>query len=190
MYDKLGSILRLEVTVNDILFFQHYRTVEQRYGITVTKRAAMKKSIYSSPALRELLLTASRRYLELLSTLDDAAAGICRLRKVGEPVREKAPAYRGLNFFSTEDQTLIETLAPGEFNLHGFQNKSLRIHLGETTSGQMSPVLKRLWLRGLVKKIPHGYRYYLTVLHKQVIASRLKLTNLVPIPEPTLTSIP
>jgi hypothetical protein len=55
MYDKFGLILRLETTVNDVSFFPHYRTVEQRDGITVTKWASMKKSIYSLPVLREAL---------------------------------------------------------------------------------------------------------------------------------------
>jgi phytoene dehydrogenase-like protein len=90
---------------------------------------------------------------------------------------------RGLNFFSAEDQALIETLARGEFNLRGFQNKSLRALLSEKTSGQVSRLLKRLRLHDLIKKVGHTYRYYLTLLGKQVIASGLKLKNLVLIPE-------
>jgi hypothetical protein len=187
MYDKLGMILRIEVTVNDVSFFQHYRTVEQRDGSTVTKWAPMKKSVYSLAALRELLLAANRRYLEFLSTLDDPTAGIDRLRKVSEPVCENDRCYRGLNFFPAQDQTLIEALARGEFNLHGLQNKMLRRHRGEKTSGPVSRLLKRLRLHGLVKKIGHSYRYYLTVLGKQVIASGLKLKNLVLIPQLALT---
>jgi hypothetical protein len=135
MYDKFGLILRIETTVNDVSFFPHYRTVEQRDGRTVTQWARMKKSIYSLPALRQALQAANRRYLEFLSTLDDPSAGIVRLQKVSEPVRENERSYPGLNFFSAADQSLIETLARGEFNLRGFQNKSLRVHLGENTSG-------------------------------------------------------
>lgn len=187
MYDKFGLILRIEVTVNDVSFFQHYRTVEQRNGAAVTKWAAMKKSIYSLPALGELLRAANRRYLEFLSTLDDPTAGIDRLRKVSEPVRENDRAYRGLNLFSAEDQTLIEALARGEFNLRGLQNRTLRPHLSKKTSGQVSRVLKRLWLHGLIKKAGHTYHYYLTVFGKQVIASGLKLKNLVLIPQLALT---
>jgi hypothetical protein len=44
-YDKFGLILRIEITVNDVSFFPHYRTVEQRDGRTVTQGAQMKKSI-------------------------------------------------------------------------------------------------------------------------------------------------
>jgi hypothetical protein len=183
MDDKFGQILRIEVTVNNVSFFQHYRTVEQRDGRAVTQWAPMKKSIYSLPALREVLVATNRRDLEFLSALDDPSAGIERLRKVSEPVRENDRSYRGLNFFSAEDQALIETLARGEFNLRGFQNKSLRALLSEKTSGQVSRLLKRLRLHGLIKKVGHTYRYYLTLLGKQVIASGLKLKNLVLIPE-------
>jgi hypothetical protein len=186
MYDKFGLILRIEVTVNDVSFFQHYRTVEQRDGVAVTKWAPMKKSIYSLPALREVLAAVNRRYLEFLSTLDDPTAGIDRLRKVSEPVRENERSYRGLNFFSAEDQVLIEALARGEFNLHGLGNKTLRAQLTEKTSGQVSRLLKRLRLHGMIKKVGHTYRYYLTLLGKQVIASGLKLKNLVLIPDLTL----
>src|SRR5579875_1829784 len=143
----------------------------------------MKKSIYSLPALRGVLVAAHRRDLEFLSALDDPSAGIERLRKVSEPVRENDRSSRGLNFFSAEDQALIETLARGEFNLRGFQNKSLRALLSEITSGQVSCLLKRLRLHGLIKKVGHTYRYYLTLLGKQIIASGLKLKNFVLIPE-------
>jgi hypothetical protein len=183
MYDKFGMILRIETTVNDISFFPHYRTVEQRDGRTVTQWARMKKSIYSLPALREALQAANRRYLEFLSSLDDPSAGIDRLQKVSEPVRENERSYAGLNFFSAADQSLIETLARGEFNLRGFQNKSLRAHLRENTSGQVSRLLKRLRLHGLVKKVGHTYRYYLTSLGRHIIATGLKLKNLVLIPQ-------
>jgi hypothetical protein len=189
MYDKFGLILRIETTVNDVSFFPHYRTVEQRDGRTVTQWARMKKSIYSLPALREALQAANRRYLEFLSSLDDPRAGIDRLEKVSEPALEKDRSYPGLNFFSAADQQLIETLARGEFNLRGFQNKSLRAHLREKTSGQVSRLLKGLRLHGIVKKVGHTYRYYLTPLGKQTIAAGLKLKNLVLIPQLALAPV-
>jgi hypothetical protein len=183
MYDKFGLILRIETTVNDVSFFQHYRTVEQRDGATVTKWAPMKKSIYSLPALREVMLAANRRYLEFLSTLDNPTAGVDRLRKVTATLRENERSYPGFNFFATEDQRLLETLARGEFNLHGLQNKTLRRHLPEKTPGQVSRLLKRLRLHGLLKKVARSYRYYLTALGKHVIATGLKLQQLVLIPQ-------
>jgi len=188
MYDKFGQILRIETTVNDVSFFQHYRTVEQRDGETVTKWAPMKKSIYSLPALREAMQAANRRYLEFLSSIDDPSAGIDRLRKVTETLRDNDRSYPGFNFFSAPDQQLWETLARGEFNLHGLQNQTLRRHLPEKSSGQISRLLKRLRLHGLIKKVARCYRYYLTHFGKHVITTGLKLKNLILIPQ--LAAIP
>src|ERR1017187_439001 len=69
LYDKFGLILRIETTVNDVSFFRHYRKVEHRDGTSETKWAPMLKTVYSLPALRELLVAANRRYLEFLSTI-------------------------------------------------------------------------------------------------------------------------
>ena len=183
MYDKFGLILRIETTVNDVSFFPHYRTVEQRHGSTVTKWASMKKSLYSLPALREALQAANRRYLEFISTLDDPSAGVDRLHKVADSVRENDRTYRGFNFFSAEDQNLFQTLARGEFNLRGLQNKTLRPHCPDKTSPQVSRLLKRLRLHGLLKRVGRTYRYYLTQFGKHVIVTGLKLKQLVLIPE-------
>ena len=56
LYDKFGRILRIETTVNDVSFFKHYREVEQRNGTKEMKFTNMRQTIYSLPALRELLL--------------------------------------------------------------------------------------------------------------------------------------
>jgi hypothetical protein len=64
MYDKLGWILRIETTANDVTFFRHHRRVEHRDGTWETKVAQVKKSIYSLPALTELMGAANLRYLE------------------------------------------------------------------------------------------------------------------------------
>jgi hypothetical protein len=47
MYDKFGSILRIETTTNDVSEFKHYREVQSRNGDSVHKNAPMKKNIYS-----------------------------------------------------------------------------------------------------------------------------------------------
>ena len=63
LYDKFGLILRIETTVNDLNLFKHYREEEHRDGTKETKWASMQKTIYSLPALREILEAANRRYL-------------------------------------------------------------------------------------------------------------------------------
>ncbi|HYM10781.1 MAG TPA: hypothetical protein VEU62_08610, partial [Bryobacterales bacterium] len=91
--------------------------------------------------------------------------------------------YRGFNFFDQDDEALFLALARGEFTICGVQNKALRVRFPQYNSGQMSRILRRLRTHGLIKKASHCYKYYLTVLGKQVIALGLKLKELVIIPE-------
>lgn len=183
MYDKFSLILRIETTVNDLAFFKHYRVVEHRDGSRETKWAALQKTIYSLPALRELLTAANRRYLEFLSTIEEPRAGNDKLNKLSQPVEQNDRSFPGFNFFDPDDQLLFETIARGEYNISGFQNKSLRLHLTTKTTAQMSRLLKRLRLHGLIKKIGRTYKYYLTSFGKQVIATGFKLKHLVIIPD-------
>src|ERR1017187_7576953 len=142
------------------------------------KWAPMLKTVYSLPALRELLVAANRRYLEFLSTIDDPGAGINKLTRVSQTVQQNERSYPGFNFFDDDDQMLFEALARGEFNISGLQNKTLRPHLPDKSSGQVSRLLKRLRLHGLLKKVGRTYKYYLTTLGKEVIAAGLNLKEI------------
>ena len=187
LYDKFGLILRIETTVNEVSFFKHYRQVEHRDGTREMKYADMRKTIYSLPALQELLVAANRRYLEFLSTIEDPRSGLDKLDKLSLRVREGDNSYPGFNFFDPEDQMLFEALTRGEYNISGLQNKTLRPHLRDKTSGQVSRLLKRLRMHGLIKKIGKTYKYYLTSFGRQVIAAGLKLKELVLIPQLALS---
>ena len=175
--------MRLETTTKEVSFFRHYRGVEQPDRTQVMKYAPMRKSIYSLGPLREALVASNRRYLEFLSSIDDPHLGVDKLHKLTRTVQEGDRSYRGFNFFDEEHQQLLETIARGEFNISGLRNKSLRERLAHKTSGQISRLLKRLRVHGLIKKAARAYKYYLTPLGKQVIALGLKLKQLVIIPE-------
>ena len=182
LYDKFGLILRIETTVNDLTFFKHYREVEHRDGSRETKWASMQKTIYSLPALRELREAANRRYREFLSAIEDPRAGRNRLDKLSQPVEQEGRRYSGFNLFDPGDENLLCSIVRGEFNISGLHNKNLRRHLPELSSGQVSRLLKRLRTHGLVKKVGHTYKYYVTTFGKEVVATALKLRELVIIP--------
>jgi len=182
MYDKFGLILRIETTTNDVSQFKLFREVHQRNGHPVEKNAAMKKNIYSLFPLMNLLRASNRRYLEFVSTFDDPSQGIKRLQKISKTITTDDRSYKGINFYSEEDQTLLEILARGEFNSYGLQNHSLRQHLHKSSSA-VSRILTRLKVHGLLKKIPQTYKYYLTRLGKTVIVAGLMIKEMLLIPE-------
>jgi hypothetical protein len=55
--------------------------------------------------------------------------------------------------------------------------------IGLRRNTQVSRLLKRLRLHGLIKKVAHGYKYYVTTFGKDVLAAGLKLRELVIIPQ-------
>jgi hypothetical protein len=181
LYDKYGVMLRIETTVNDVSFFKHHRRVEHRDGSWEMKTATLKKSIYSLPALIELMGASNRRYLEFISTLDDPGCALKDLEKMALPVREGDRSLRGFNLFAGADLDVFQTLLRGEFNISGFQNKHLAPLL-QKAGRQVSQLLKRLRSHGLIKKIGHCYKYYLTALGRRVAATALRLREMTIIP--------
>ena len=181
VYDKFSRVLRVETTVNDVSFFKHHRRVEHKDGAATRELAPLKKSIYSLIDLREILLGCNQRYLAFLSSLDDTSAGERDLQRLSQPRVGSDPSVKGLNFFSAIDQTLLRTLQHGEFNIHGWRRADLLARLDLTPSA-MSRQLKRLHLLGLIKKVTHTYRYYLSRLGRAAIAAACSLTrfNIVP----------
>ncbi len=182
MYDKMGIILRVEVTVNDVTLFLHHRWVEHRDGTREMKFAPMKKTIYSLPPLAEAMAAATRRYLDFIAVIDDPTPNIKTLEKISRPADDGKRTFRGFNLFHGEDLDLFETIIRGEYFITGFTNRSLRKFFPGKNAGQIARMLKRLRTHGLIKKIGRRYKYYLTVTGKTVVAAALKLREMVIIP--------
>jgi len=188
MYDKFGLILRIEITVNDVSFFQQYRSVHHRNGQSSKQWAAMPKSIYSLPALRACLTAANQRYLKFISALDTPEVGVQRLQQVTETKTDNQHRYKGFNLLADEDAAILRALSQGQFAVTGLTNQALRQALPDKNSGQVSRLLKRLRVHGLIKKVGQHYKYHLTNLGRQVATMALKLRELVVIP--TLAQTP
>jgi hypothetical protein len=182
MYDKFQKVLRIETASTDISHFNHYRQVEHKDGTTSKKFTYMKKYIYSLGPLINIMTASNRRYLEFISAIEDKRAGTKRLRKVTQRIEENNRGYKGFNFFDDNDMQVVQIIIRGEFNISGFRNKDIRNYLSDKSTGQISRILKRLKIHGLIKKARNSYKYYLTKLGKQVALLALKLKELVIIP--------
>lgn len=182
MYDKLGIVLRVETTVNDVTFFRHYRKVEHRDGTSEMKIAPMRKTMFSLPALLELTTASNRRYLDFLSALDDPSPGYRILEQISRRVRDGGRTYRGFNLFDGDDLDLFEAIARGEFTISGFRNRHLRDRLRDKNAGQAGRMLKRLRTHKLIKRVGKTYKYYLTNLGRKVVAATLIVRELELIP--------
>ena len=127
------------------------------------------------------MLGCNQPYLAFLSSLDDPSAGERDLQRLSQPRVGTEPAIKGLNFFNLTDHALLRALQHGEFNIHGWRRADLLAKLAMTPAA-MTRQLRRLRQLGLIKKVTHTYRYYLTRLGRAAIAAACSLTrfNLVP----------
>ena len=183
MYDKFNLILRIETTVNNVAFFKQYRQVQHRDGSTTMAWAPMKKTVHSLPALREVLSAANQRYLKFISSIATPQVGVEQLHRLAETRTEDQHRHKGFNLFSEEDTCLFRTLLQGEFFISGFTNKQLRTqYLSNKSASQVTRLLKRLRVHGVIKKIGKRYKYYLTDFGRQTAAMALKLREMVVIP--------
>ena len=182
MYNKFSKILRIETTSNDVSFFKHYRQVEHHNGSTSKKLAPVKKNIYSLSAISDLFKASNKRYLEFISAFDSRETGRKRLDRITQSKQINNRNYKGFNFFNQQDLTLMLTVLRGEFNISGFRNKDLRVHLPTFNFSKISRLIKRLHLFGLIKKVGKTYKYYLSRLGKEVVITAQKFKEAVLIP--------
>ena len=177
LYDKFQRVLRIETTTNDVTFFKHHRRVEHRDSPATRELAPLKKSIYSLVDLREILLGCNRRYLAFLSSLDDPSRGTRDLKRLSEPKTDGERSIKGLNFFNRTEQSLLRALERPEFNIHGLRRADLKTFLPQLSDAALSRQLRRLRFLGLIKRVAHSYRYYLTRLGRAAIAAACSLTE-------------
>jgi len=183
MYNKHGIVLRIEIVVNDVSFFQHYRRVEHRDGTWEMKLAEMRKTIYSLPQLIPLLAAATRRYLEFISDIDDPTSAINTLDKLSRPVRDNSRSYRGFNLYHGDDIEIFRTLLLGGFLVTGFRNRQLRRYLRDFTARQVSALLKRLRTHGIIKKTGKSYKYYVTGIGRRLVLAGIMIKDMFLIPK-------
>ena len=189
VYNKSGSVLRIEMTINDLSQFRVYREVIQRDGQSVIKLAPLKKSIYSLGHVLRISKAAIKRYLDFLSNMHDNSCNVKELRQLTGRKTKDGNHYKGFNPLNSEDSTLFEILLNGAFITTGFKNKELRQQLTERFSeknwspSKVSRLLKRLRVFGLIRRVNNSFRYLLTAKGRALLTLALKVMNLITIPE-------
>lgn len=170
MYDKHGSVLRVETVINRPSEFKVWRS-GIRYGERVMAWYPMAKRVGNLPRYAEVSLAANRRYLDALAAVEDPSEARHSLRALARPVRKNRRSYRGFNPAAAEDIRLFAAVLRGEHAINGFRNQDIRCRLFKPTtascqharqSARVSRLLKRLHVHGLIAKIPRSRRWRLT----------------------------
>lgn len=171
MYDKQGSVLRVETTVNQTREFKVYRGTEAEPDKKQWRK--LRKGVADLHRRAEVSQASNDRYLksmaavEQTTTLGQSLAQLCR------PVTKDGVRTRALRPFDADDMNLLEAVGRGEFAINGFRNRDMReLLLGEDDpkdaasmrrrSGQVTRKLRMLRAHGVIKKVTRTNRYLLT----------------------------
>jgi hypothetical protein len=171
MYDKQGSVLRVETTINDARDLKVYRRKE---GDSNGKKRwlRMRKSVADVQRRAEVSQAANERYLKAMAAVEPGQPLGALTADICQPVIWQGRRARALNPFSGEDAKLLVAVNRGEFTLNGFRNRDLRslLYGSEATTTQdarrqSSAITRRLRLlraHGLITKVTKTHRYTLT----------------------------
>jgi len=172
MYNKSGSILRIETTINHTRGFKVFRPPADDAGRPPSWQQ-MRKGVSDLHRRCELSDQCNERYAEALASAEDQE----KLKEVVTPacnrIRKDGKSYRGLNPWQEQYHQLLRFLAQGHQALNGFRNKDLR-HWPYPQSDEADPQTRRrdagrttryiklLRAHGLVRKVAKENRYTLT----------------------------
>lgn len=178
MYDKQGSVLRVETTINDARDLKSFRTAE---GDPTGPRShrPLRKGVADLGRRAQLCDAANRRYLDALAAADtstplkDLVAPLCR------PVQHQGRRHRALNPLQEEDARLLAAVTRGEFLIKGFRNADIRVQLAgpdpddpierRRRASRVSRLFGLLRAHGLIRRIAHTHRYQLTAQGRRQI---------------------
>jgi len=182
MYDKQGSVLRVETVINHTRDMKVYRTKEGDEGGEKSWQR-LRKGVADIQRRTEISQAANERYVEALATVDDSRSLAELVGAVCEPVKWQGKRARGLNPLAKEDARLLEAVNRGEFAINGFRNRDLRKLLftkpaqddaeERRQSAAITRKLRLLRAHGLIHKVPKTHRYQLSPHGRDVINALL-----------------
>jgi hypothetical protein len=176
MYDKEGSVLRIETTINRCEEFKVYRAKEGDPKGPKSWRA-LPRHVRELPRRAEVSAAANGRYLQALASVEDKTAAGEAAEPICRPRRRGGRRYRALNPWSAKDGALLLAVSRGEYTLRGLRNRDLRRQLWPQQSSRLQEKkraaavtrqLRLLRAHGILRKLTGTHRYQLTERGRQI----------------------
>jgi hypothetical protein len=182
MYDKAGSVLRIETTINNTARFKVRRRVT-RQGRKVFTQVRMRKGVVDIRRRVQLCFHANARYLNALAVVGDSTPSHRVLDSVAQPVIAAKRRSRALHPISPLDSRLFTEILRAEHLLQGVRNRDLRKALyPDSPPHAPAAVTRQLRLlrdHRLISKLPHTNCYRITKKGHLVMSTalRFRITN-------------
>lgn len=181
LYDKHGSVLRVETTINQPEEFKVWRA---RENDPEKKKAwrELRRGVADLPRRAQLSHAANERYLSALAEVDEKTPLSKEAQTICRRQRKDGQSYRALNPWSDQDGRLLEIVNRGEFAINGLRNRDLRARFFATKgteaeqkrrAGTITRKLRLLRSHGLIRKVPGTHRYMVSERGRRIITALL-----------------
>jgi hypothetical protein len=186
MYDKQGSVLRIETTLNNVRCFK-VRRMSVWKGVRRMRWIPMRFGLADLDRRVEVSRAANERYLQALAVVNVPSPARELLDPVSRPLIKDQRPYRALRPVSPEDAAVFQAVLFAAFLIRGFTNRNLRERLEpglpkdeqerRRASGRITRRLRLMRAHGLIRKIS-GARYYrVTADGHRIMTAALKIRD-------------
>lgn len=184
MYDKQGSVLRIETTINKPKRFQVRRRRKNKQGSF--DWLPLRKGIADIRRRVQLSRAANERYLQALAVVGEPTPSYKLLDQVSKPTVQGQQKFRALRPVSPEDSALFEVLLDGKFAIQGIRNKDIRQQLWPTPqdkqqerkmAARVTRSLTLLKSHNLIHRVPRTNYYRTTKLGDEVMNTALNFRH-------------
>jgi hypothetical protein len=185
MYDKHGSVLRIETVIRNPREFFVHRVRHKQDGREEVGWFPMNKGVANLYRYAHVGQKANERYLEALAVVADLGVGQSELDRRCAPVYHQGRSRRALQPLGREDQALFRAALRGEHAVRGFRNGELAQYLfgprpddpeeRRRRCGRVSRRISLLRAHGLIAKFPRARRYRVTERGQRFMATAVHL---------------
>lgn len=187
MYDKEGSVLRVETTIHNPRDLRVYRGTER--DPQKKQWRAMRKGVADLHRRAQVSQASNDRYMEALSEADLGDTVSQALEPACRPVTRRGRRHRAIRPLHEPDTGLLKAVSDGRWAINGFRNKDVREQLfgpdpadaaaRKRNSGRVTRALGLLHAHGLIRKVPRTRRWMTTEKGRRV-AGVLQAAQVVP----------
>jgi len=182
LYDKQGSVLRTETTINDPQAFKVFRRKENDTSGQMKWRP-VRRGIADLYRVAQISQASNERYLDALASADTSTPLGKLIEKICSHTKWNGKRVRALHPSSPDDLKLFAAINSGEFSINGFRNRELQNLLFQTIansqtekhrrSSKVTRLIRLLRAHHLVRKVPGSHRYLVTPLGRDITAAVL-----------------
>jgi hypothetical protein len=180
LYDKQGTVLRVEAVTNDVRDMKVYRAKEGEPDGPKGWRK-LRKGVADLPRRAEISQGCTERYLEALAGVQ-APQPLAELTdRVCRRVKWQGRSVRALRPLAAPDWALLQAVSRGEFLLLGFRNRDVRACLYPKAATEEGEVKRRraavtrqlrlLRAHGVIHKVAKTHRYQLSDFGRTLITA-------------------